>query len=638
MSNDSSLDLLSATQGFDKLFADDLVGAKDELEKGDSPYHLVGLGIVAFLQAALGLESELMPEATRCLSLAERGCAKEAKLAKSRPSRPTQFPQGIEWEILRADAVVLGGLTQALSESYLGYLQAMYALNNAHGTFSKIFKTVFPNGLDDYVTPSATPTISRKPSSISMATPPVSSGKPGFFGKWGSLTPTSSKPPSPSLSPQPEGPIDEFIVSGAAFGFGLFNLIFSLLPAKVRNVVGWFGFQSDRKLALHALAVAAVKTDSHAVFAGLTLMTYHGVVLLMSGWQADSNHILRQYRAIVDSLAERYPTGSLWILNKAKILRMSHDADAAIKVLEDGLAPGRTLRFKQADALLVFELAWTLLAQRRFAESAKMFLRMTEMNSWSHATYYTIAAGCYISLNDRQKARSLFDKVPELLERKKIGGKDLPTEVWVKNKIAFYKEKQRRRGGSEEDYVQSMMISPAEELAIFWNTHARLQMTTAEAHARDWMSLSPPVTITSPFTAQSLPTNVPDLDTPDEIVIRSLLLGIVHRTAAHFDASREFLSLAVRRQDEIGITSKWTGLVATYELAILELKQADHQETDARLSTEQWRKVLKSASDRLDQAAALSKSNIDLSSRLDMRISMLRDEISNKTDMLDKKN
>lgn len=29
-------------------------------------------------------------------------------------------------------------------------------------------------------------------------------------------------------------------------------------------------------------------------------MTYHGVVLLLAGYQADEQHILQQYRAIVD--------------------------------------------------------------------------------------------------------------------------------------------------------------------------------------------------------------------------------------------------------------------------------------------------------------------------------------------------
>lgn len=29
-------------------------------------------------------------------------------------------------------------------------------------------------------------------------------------------------------------------------------------------------------------------------------MTYHGVILLLSGYQADEEHILKQYKAIVD--------------------------------------------------------------------------------------------------------------------------------------------------------------------------------------------------------------------------------------------------------------------------------------------------------------------------------------------------
>lgn len=55
----------------------------------------------------------------------------------------------------------------------------------------------------------------------------------------------------------------------------------------------------------------------------------------------------------------------------------------------------------------------------------------------SHATYYFIAAGCYASLKNYEKAQKLFDNVPELLEKKKIGGKDLPTEVWIKKKREY---------------------------------------------------------------------------------------------------------------------------------------------------------------------------------------------------------
>jgi hypothetical protein len=81
-------------------------------------------------------------------------------------------------------------------------------------------------------------------------------------------------------------------------------------------------------------------------------MTYLGVILLLAGWQADETAIVKQYTAIVDKLLKKYPTGSLWILNKAKIQRMQRHADDAILTLQDGLRPDRTHAFVQADALV----------------------------------------------------------------------------------------------------------------------------------------------------------------------------------------------------------------------------------------------------------------------------------------------
>ena len=52
----------------------------------------------------------------------------------------------------------------------------------------------------------------------------------------------------------------------------------------------------------------------------------------------------------------------------------------------------------------------------------------------SHATYYFIAAGCHISVNNFTQAQKLLDAIPGLIDKKKIGGKDLPTEVFIKKK------------------------------------------------------------------------------------------------------------------------------------------------------------------------------------------------------------
>ncbi|KAJ6453252.1 hypothetical protein C8R47DRAFT_249056 [Mycena vitilis] len=718
--------LASANAGFDHLFANDIAAARRVFSSEDepqSPFHLLGLGVCAFLEAALGMESGLMGEAARLLQLSEAGAKKAVADAKAgakaggavkevrvRGDGGGRFAPGLEYEILQADAVVLVGLTHALSESYMGYFQCMYALNAAHSKFTKLYKTVFPAGLDAY-TSSASSSLSSTP--FSSASTPFSSaslavstsgsgllavGSAGGSGRGlthasssASLAPSSSTTSLSTLSSSvpntpttasgtstpgskgggggsgkgSPGAVEEMVVAGTAFGFGLFNLVFSLLPKKVQSLVGLLGFKHDRALALRALAVSAgINTlgegggpggrDVHGVFAGLVLMTFHGVVLLLAGYQADEARTLRTYKAIVDGIEARYPTGALWILNRAKILRMSNDPQGAIAVLQRALEAPQT--FVQADTLLVFELAWTLLAQRRHQEAADAFVKLTELNSWSHATYYFIAAGCYVALGNRDKAQELLDALPELLQRKKVGGKDLPTEVLIRKKLDFYKEKQKRRGGDPARFVEAISISPADELGIFWNNHQRIDDAVAEAHIAELAALTPPVALAvhSPFLPAIdekhvvLPDTSHDLDTPDERALRALLLGIMHRTLRLYAPARALLEAARGAQ---GIkTSTWIPGVALFELAVTDLKEAQHgekgkakasgdaQETEAATEVTDkagWLRVLAGAEAKLDGAQNIAgKSDIDLSSRLDSRIALLRDEIAAKRAMI----
>ncbi|KAI0289831.1 hypothetical protein BC826DRAFT_1029792 [Russula brevipes] len=729
-SEEAIADLKSATTGFDLIFSNELEKAEELFKTRDSALHLLGSGTCAFLQAALSLETGLIAEATTLLEQAEAGAKKQLKSSKSL-GQTGRFPAATEWELIYSDCVILLGLTYALSESYYGYLQCLYSLNNAHSRYAKLYKIVFPNGLDTYDTPLPSNTPSRQNSLLSVAaqqvalspsTPTssastISSKSTSFFGRLGfsrSVTPSGASTPTSIAPPAEDGPIEDLIVSGTAFGHGLFQLVLSLLPAKVKSVVGFFGFNHDRRLALRALAVSANGSDVHSVFAGLALMTYHGVVLLMSGYQADEKHILKQYKAIVDKLEAKYPNGTLWILNRAKIHRMSGDHDSAIVALQAGLAPDRTSVFLQADALLVFELAWVFLAQRRYEEAAKAFIQMTEINTWSHATYYFLAAGCHWSLGNLEEAQRLLEATPAQIDKRKIGNKDLPTEVFIKKRLAFWKAKHLRRTGSEDNWVQSISISPAEEMGIFWNTHGRITTAVAQAHIVELLSVVPPVTLSTPFAipppaSKDDPDALPPtsirapLDTPDELALRALLLGIMHRAAGCAAEARGFLRDAHTRYAKIPSSgSTWIGGVALFELAVLELREAQRLESDddatrrsnasekssvsssssgdegssgsggtgagehekmvagvygtrrraaegvqgmelrvrvgalalAETTRTRWTRVLKEAGALLDAAVHLSGSEVDLSSRLESRIAMLRDEITLKREML----
>ncbi|KAI0290645.1 hypothetical protein B0F90DRAFT_1652723 [Multifurca ochricompacta] len=176
------------------------------------------------------------------------------------------------------------------------------------------------------------------------------------------------------------------------------------------------------------------------------------------------------------------------------------------------------------------------------------------------------------------------------------------------------------------------------EMAIFWNTHGRITSVVAQAHIGELLGISPP-----PAPTDTTITRAP-LDTPDELALRALLLGIMHRAVGHPAEARGFLRDAHARHAKIPSTgSTWIGGVALFELAVLELREAqrsdyeDEAEAEAEKDTNspsRWVKVLKEAGSLLDSAVNLSGSEVDLSSRLESRIAMLRDEIGLKRELL----
>lgn len=203
-------------------------------------------------------------------------------------------------------------------------------------------------------------------------------------------------------------------------------------------------------------------------------------------------------------------------------------------------------------------------------------------------------------------------------------------------------------------------------MAIFWNTHGRITPDVAQAHIIDLLSLSPPITLPSPFEPKEAAlAPPPPLDTPDEHALRALLLGITHRAAGHTADARRFLRDAHARHARIPSTgSTWIGGVALFELAVLELRAEHNGEGGASSSSEEeeeeegnsygarelrvrvnalaldgpararWNRVLKDAAALLDSAMSLSGSDVDLSSRLESRVAMLRDEIGLKREMI----
>ncbi len=166
-----------------------------------------------------------------------------------------------------------------------------------------------------------------------------------------------------------------------------------------------------------------------------------------------------------------------------------------------------------------------------------------------------------------------------------------------------------------------MAISPAEEMAVFWNTHSRISREVAEGHVKEWASLEPQVAVAGFEAATS---RGPILDTAEERAIRALLLGIVLRTLGAYGASRPFFKEAQREGGEV--KDGWVPGVAMFEEAVGILKEKDAAGGEG----EGWGTTLKEVGVLLDAAMAASPGSVDLSSRLDSRVAMLRDEVRAK--------
>ncbi|SCZ88505.1 BZ3500_MvSof-1268-A1-R1_Chr2-1g04454 [Microbotryum saponariae] len=457
-----------------------------------------------------------------------------------------------------------------------------------------------------------------------------------------------------------DDPITSLVIGGAAFGYGLFGLIFSLLPPKLRKLISWFGFgNSNRSAALKLLTVAAsTGNDTHAAFASLTLLTFYCVVLLMSGWQSDEEYLLSQCEIVLERVIERFPEGTLWILQRAKIARMRHDVHTAIQVLETSLSKGSS--FREADSLLQFELGWCLLSDGRFVATADSFERMCELNSWSHSTYVAIAAGALVddrrltggSEEKDQRIEAAFKRLEDLLvggKSKRMMGEPPTTETFLNRRLNSYKAKHARwieegRLPKTSSYWEAVRMTSAMELGFVWATIGGRSPPAAIKAQIDYLaSLTPSPAFgphaqhpASPSPLRRCSTS-DDLDTLDEIATRSLLLGALYRSlddGPSLHIAREFLQSITKHKEGIK-EEKWVPSFALFELAVVECKECELETRRLEKEGVKRKVVVGRWKDGLGKAEKLienlfASGEYDLKSRLESRTMQLRDEIAAK--------
>uniref|UniRef100_A0A8B9HII6 Tetratricopeptide repeat protein 39B n=1 Tax=Astyanax mexicanus TaxID=7994 RepID=A0A8B9HII6_ASTMX len=118
---------------------------------------------------------------------------------------------------------------------------------------------------------------------------------------------------------------------GVKLGIGSFNLMLSLLPARILRLLEFIGFSGNREFGLSQLREGAASHSMRAILSVLTLLLYHTYVCLILGSAAGSvEHIyfcLEAYRYADLLCKESRWSKAIYVYQKAAILSMMSEEE-----------------------------------------------------------------------------------------------------------------------------------------------------------------------------------------------------------------------------------------------------------------------------------------------------------------------
>ncbi|GAD96590.1 conserved hypothetical protein [Paecilomyces variotii No. 5] len=139
-----SLDSLAEAQELENamraatfILNDDVDGAEAGLDKGNSSYHKLGKGVVAFVRATLGFEQEIMRQASDRLNEAETSAWSDQQRATHDANAPNAYRSaiyspGAEYALCQAMAQLMGAVVAVLNESLTESIKGFYKLRKAY--------------------------------------------------------------------------------------------------------------------------------------------------------------------------------------------------------------------------------------------------------------------------------------------------------------------------------------------------------------------------------------------------------------------------------------------------------------------------------------------------------------------------
>ncbi|KAL3868152.1 hypothetical protein ACJMK2_040986 [Sinanodonta woodiana] len=244
--------------------------------------------------------------------------------------------------------------------------------------------------------------------------------------------------------------------SGVRMGVGSFNLLISLLPAKISKLLEFVGFSGNKKLGLSELQRGSEMLSSlRGPMCSIFLISYHTVICYVLGI-ADGDIDLAS--RVLHPCLQNYPKGAMFLFFAGRIEEVRGNIEKAIVKFEDSIESQQ--EWKQFHHLCFWELMWCHVFRCDWLMGMKYAERLCKESRWSKATYTYLKASFLMMCEDqtedtRAHIDFLMGEVPKLKQR--IAGKSIPIE-----KFCVYKAKRFQDQNGH-------LTLPALELIFAWN-------------------------------------------------------------------------------------------------------------------------------------------------------------------------
>ncbi|KKA28346.1 hypothetical protein TD95_000175 [Thielaviopsis punctulata] len=478
-------DITAAFAATELIMDDDMDGAEAILRRsGDSCYHAMALAVISFMRAVLGFEKEVMATAAAELAACETRAAADARRAQ-RDFPPEicgpVYPAGTEYQLVVAEAQLMGAVVGVLHESLTEALRSVYKLRKAYFALESMTA------------------IKEKAMAATAAATLAGSVSEKLAG--------DVLEDAAECQADEQTPRDMFIHSGIGTCFGALLFLFSMIPPAFSRLLSLIGLRGDRYRGIQLLWQSTAFANVHGAVAALILLSYYHGLLGFSDilptrahWdeRADAVGYPRERcKALLSEMKTRYPSSALWRLEEARLCSAARDLPGALAVLQrNDAAP----KMKQVQALLGFELALNALFAQRWSLMKTAFVAAMDLNDWSHSMYLFLAAAAEIEMYrdavvagapadqaaaHKKEATELLGRVAGAAGRKKFLAKQLPFEQYVTRKLVKWEARAAQLG---VDLVDAVGVSPATEMTVLWNGLARMdaELATAGLKLVEW--------------------------------------------------------------------------------------------------------------------------------------------------------